>query len=150
MHAAYIRPGGVSQDIPQGLLDDIYRFAKGFPRRLQEIEELLTNNRIWRQRLVDIGTVTYEDAFSLGFSGVMLRGSGISWDLRRAVPYEVYSELDFDIPIGTAGDCFDRYLVRVEEMRQSIKIIQQVLNVLPTGGIKADDKKYTPPTRAFL
>lgn len=150
LHAAYIRPGGVSQDLPLGMLDDIFRFARGFIKRIQEIEEMLTNNRIWRQRLVDVGVVTIVDAFSLGFSGVMLRGSGVAWDLRKSVPYEIYDKLEFDIPVGLKGDCFDRYLVRVEEMRQSIRIIQQVINNIPHGLIKADDKKYSSPSRAFL
>nr|YP_010394275.1 NADH dehydrogenase subunit 7 [Phytophthora cryptogea]DAZ88283.1 TPA_asm: NADH dehydrogenase subunit 7 [Phytophthora cryptogea] len=147
MHAAYFRPGGVNQDLPKGLLNDIYIFCEQFNTRLDEIEEMLTNNRIWKQRLVDIGIVSAKDALNLGFSGVMLRGSGISWDLRKTQPYEVYDQLDFDIPIGTNGDCYDRYLIRIEEMRQSIRIILQVLNKIPNGPIKLDDKKITNPNR---
>lgn len=150
MHAAYIRPGGVSQDLPIGLLDDIYRFSVQFASRIDEIEELLTNNRIWKQRLVDIGIVTSAQALDWGFSGVMLRGSGISWDLRKMQPYEVYGELDFSIPVGKKGDCYDRYLIRVQEMRESLKIIFQCLNRMPLGFIKAEDKKLVPPSRAHM
>nr|YP_010508020.1 NADH dehydrogenase subunit 7 [Phytophthora clandestina]UXG56357.1 NADH dehydrogenase subunit 7 [Phytophthora clandestina] len=147
MHAAYFRPGGVNQDLPKGLLNDIYIFCEQFNTRLDEIEEMLTNNRIWKQRLVDIGIVSAKDALNLGFSGVMLRGSGISWDLRKTQPYEIYDQLEFDIPVGTNGDCYDRYLIRIEEMRQSIRIILQVLNKIPNGPIKLDDKKITNPNR---
>lgn len=147
MHAAYFRPGGVNQDLPKGLLNDIYIFCEQFNTRLDEIEEMLTNNRIWKQRLVDIGRVSAKDALNLGFSGVMLRGSGISWDLRKTQPYEVYDQLNFDIPVGTNGDCYDRYLIRIEEMRQSVRIILQILNKIPSGLIKLDDKKITNPTR---
>jgi NADH dehydrogenase (ubiquinone) Fe-S protein 2 len=150
MHAAYIRPGGVSQDLPLGLLDDIFQFIEQFPLRLEEIEELLTANRIWKERLVDIGIVTAQEAISWGFSGVMLRGSGLPWDLRKTQPYDVYDLVSFDIPVGTNGDCFDRYLLRVEEMRQSLKIIQQCLNNLPAGPVKSFDKKITPPSRIEL
>lgn len=147
MHAAYFRPGGVNQDLPKGLLNDIYFFCEQFNTRLDEIEEMLTNNRIWKQRLVDIGIVSAKDALNLGFSGVMLRGSGISWDLRKTQPYEIYNQLEFDIPVGTNGDCYDRYLIRIEEMRQSIRIILQILNKIPKGLIKLDDKKITNPNR---
>jgi NADH dehydrogenase (ubiquinone) Fe-S protein 2 len=147
MHASYFRPGGVHQDLPKGLLNDIYIFCNQFNTRLDEIEELLTDNRIWKQRLVDIGVISAKDALDWGFSGVMLRGSGISWDLRKTQPYEVYDKLDFDIPIGTNGDCYDRYLIRIEEMRQSVRIILQVLNEIPEGLIKLDDKKITSPNR---
>ena len=116
MHAAYVRPGGVSQDIPLGLLDDIYIFIEQFGTRLDEVEEMLTGNRLWKQRLVDIGRVTAKEATDWGFSGVMLRGSGIPWDLRKSQPCEVYSQMDFEIPVGNNGDCYDRYLLRVEEM----------------------------------
>nr|YP_010117867.1 NADH dehydrogenase subunit 7 [Phytophthora castaneae]QPN53839.1 NADH dehydrogenase subunit 7 [Phytophthora castaneae] len=150
MHAAYFRPGGVNQDLPKGLLNDIYIFCEQFNTRLDEIEEMLTNNRIWKQRLVDIGVVSAKDALNLGFSGVMLRGSGISWDLRKTQPYEIYDQLEFDIPIGTNGDCYDRYLIRIEEMRQSIRIILQVLNKMPNGPIKLDDKKITNPNRTQI
>ena len=147
MHAAYFRPGGVNQDLPKGLLNDIYIFCEQFNTRLDEIEEMLTNNRIWKQRLVDIGIISAKNALNFGFSGVMLRGSGISWDLRKTQPYEIYNQLEFDIPVGTNGDCYDRYLIRIEEMRQSIKIILQILNKIPNGLIKLDDKKITNPNR---
>lgn len=150
MHAAYFRPGGVNQDLPKGLLNDIYIFCEQFNTRLDEIEEMLTNNRIWKQRLVDIGVISAKDALNLGFSGVMLRGSGISWDLRKTQPYEIYNQLEFDIPVGTNGDCYDRYLIRIEEMRQSIKIIFQILNKIPNGFIKLDDKKITNPNRTQI
>jgi NADH dehydrogenase (ubiquinone) Fe-S protein 2 len=150
MHSSYFRPGGVHQDLPKGLLNDIYIFCSQFNTRLDEIEELLTNNRIWKQRLVDIGVISAKDALDWGFSGVMLRGSGISWDLRKTQPYEVYNKLDFDIPIGTNGDCYDRYLIRIEEMRQSVRIILQVLNEIPEGPIKLDDKKITNPNRVQI
>ncbi len=150
MHAAYFRPGGVSQDLPIGLCDDIYKFALQFGQRINEIEELLTNNRIWKQRLVDIGTVSYTDACNWGFSGVMLRGSGVKWDLRYQQPYDVYHKLKFEIPVGTSGDCYDRYLIRVEEMRQSLHLIHQCLNNMKPGFIKVDDYKISPPSRALM
>lgn len=150
MHANYIRPGGVAQDLPIGLVEDIYKFIVQFVSRIDEIEEMLTNNRIWRQRLVDIGVVSIEEALTWGFSGVMLRGSGMSWDLRVTNPYEIYPEISFGVPIGTRGDCYDRYLLRVEEMRQSINIISQCLNNLPDGPIKSDDKKFVIPSRSFM
>ena len=140
-HAAYIRPGGVAQDLPQGLCDDLHKFCQTFASRIDEMEEMLTNNRIWKQRLVDIGTVTADEAIQWGFSGVMLRGSGVAWDLRKTQPYDVYSDLQFDIPVGTQGDCYDRYLIRIEEMRQSLKLIAECLNKLPQGPIKVDDRK---------
>jgi NADH dehydrogenase (ubiquinone) Fe-S protein 2 len=147
MHAAYIRPGGVSADIPLGLLDDLYLFASQFNTRLDEIEEMLTGNRIWKERLVDIGVVTAKNAIEWGFSGVMLRGSGIAWDLRKTQPYEVYNTISFDIPVGSNGDCYDRYLIRVEEMRQSLKIIVETINMLQPGPVKTDDYKISPPSR---
>ena len=147
LHSAYIRPGGVSQDLPLGLCEDIYQFATHFTQRVDEIEEMLTGNRIWKQRLVDVGVVNYDEALAYGFSGPMLRGSGISWDLRKNQPYEVYEELDFDIPIGTNGDCYDRYCIRINEMRESIRIIVQCLNNLPEGPVKVDDAKIVPPSR---
>nr|YP_010041681.1 NADH dehydrogenase subunit 7 [Cyanophora biloba]QPB15007.1 NADH dehydrogenase subunit 7 [Cyanophora biloba] len=147
MHAAYIRPGGVSQDFPEGLTNDIYEFVIQFENRINELEELLTGNRIWKQRLVDIGVVDAKQAMDWGFSGVMLRGSGIAWDLRQNETYEVYDQVDFEIPIGVNGDCYDRYLIRVEEMRQSCYIIQQSLNKLVNGPIKVDDRKISPPSR---
>nr|YP_009245621.1 NADH dehydrogenase subunit 7 [Diphylleia rotans]BAU71473.1 NADH dehydrogenase subunit 7 [Diphylleia rotans] len=152
LHAAYIRPGGVAQDLPIGLLDDIYAFINHFAdgsnsSTLDEIEDLLTTNRIWKQRLVDIGIVSAADALNWGFSGVMLRGSGIPWDIRKNEPYEVYDKLDFDIAVGKNGDCYDRYLIRVFEMRQSVRIIQQVLNQIVDGPVKVDDYKIVPPSR---
>ena len=150
MHAAYFRPGGVSADIPKGLLEDVYTFIEQFGSRIDEIEELLTDNRIWKQRLVDIGVVSVEDAMAWGFSGVMLRGSGVCWDLRKNESYEVYDECDFEIPVGTNGDCYDRYLVRLEEMRQSLRIVHQCLNQMPNGPVKSDDNKVTVPARAEM
>nr|AGH24359.1 NADH dehydrogenase subunit 7 [Reclinomonas americana ATCC 50283] len=150
MHAAYIRPGGVAQDIPMGLCEDIYKFAKQFGSRIDEMEDVLSGNRIWKQRLVDIGIVTADEALDWGFSGVMLRGSGIAWDLRKTQPYDVYDELEFDVPVGTKGDCYDRYLIRMEEMRQSLKLIMQCLNKMPTGIIKVDDKKISAPSRVDM
>jgi len=150
MHAAYIRPGGVAQDFPLGLWNDIMQFVEQFFWRLVEVEELLNGNRIWKQRLVDVGIVTAEEALSHGFSGVMLRGSGIAWDLRKNNPYEVYSKIDFNIPVGKNGDCYDRYLIRVYEMYESLNIIKQCLKAMPSGLIKADDKKLTPPERADM
>nr|CAD7606513.1 unnamed protein product [Timema genevievae] len=140
----------MSTDIPLGLLDDIYEFSSKFAERLDEVEDVLTTNRIWVQRTKDIGIVSAEDALNLGFSGVMLRGSGIKWDLRKTQPYDAYDEMDFDIPIGTYGDCYDRYLCRMEEMRQSLKIIDQCLNKMPPGEIKTDDMKLTTPSRAEM
>jgi len=147
MHASYIRPGGVSQDMPIGLLNDIFLFISQFSTRIDEFEELLTNNRIWKQRLVDIGQVSAKDALDLGFSGVMLRGSGIPWDLRKTQPYEIYDSLNFNIPVGTNGDCYDRYLIRIQEMRESLVIINQCLNKIPEGPVKVDNFKIVPPSR---
>jgi len=150
MHAAYVRPGGVALDLPLGLMDDIHDFCIKFNDRLDETEDLLTNNRLWVQRTTNIGVVTSEQALNYGFSGVMLRGSGIKWDLRKSQPYDAYDLVEFDVPIGTHGDCYDRYLCRVEEMRQSLHIIEQCLNQMPAGEIKTDDAKITPPTRAEM
>ena len=150
MHAAYIRPGGVHQDLPAGLTDRIGEFIEAFPKRLDEIETVLTENRIWKQRTVDIGVVTPEQAMDWGFSGPMLRGSGIAWDLRKAQPYDVYDKLEFDIPIGKNGDCYDRYLLRMEEMRQSLHIMRQCLDQMPEGPIKTADRKFAPPPRAEM
>jgi NADH dehydrogenase (ubiquinone) Fe-S protein 2 len=147
MHAAYIRPGGVSLDIPLGILHDIYLFARQFNDRLNEMEELLTNNRIWRQRLEGVALVSAKEAFAWGLSGVLCRGSGIDYDLRRDQPYEIYEHLSFEVPVGSRGDCFDRYFLRMEEMRQSINIISQCLNNIPGGPVKADNQKITPPNR---
>jgi len=150
MHAAYIRPGGVTMDLPLGFLDDVHQFVAQFNYRLDEIEEMLTGNRIWKERLVDIGVVSSKKAIDWGFSGVMLRGSGIPWDLRKTQPYEIYSELDFVIPVGNRGDCYDRYLIRIEEMRQSLNIIQQVLQIMPEGPIKNTNTKLTAPSRSEM
>lgn len=147
MHAAYFRPGGISQDIPLNLLNDIFIFVQQFSSRLDEMEELLTNNRIWKQRLINIGIVSKNEALQWGFSGVMARGSGIAVDLRKTQPYEVYNELDFQIPLTTNGDCYDRYLIRIEEMRQSLKIIYQCLNKMPQGSIKTPNFKISVPKR---
>jgi NADH dehydrogenase (ubiquinone) Fe-S protein 2 len=147
MHASFIRPGGVQQDLPLNFLEDLYQFINLFSMRIDEFEELLSNNRIWKQRLVNIGIVTKKEALDWGFSGVMLRGSGVPWDLRKSQPYEIYSKAPFDIPVGTNGDCFDRYLIRIQEMRQSLRIISFCINNIPEGPIKIDDKKITPPSR---
>ena len=147
MHAAYIRPGGVSQDISIGLLDDIYIFAEQFSNRIDEMEEMLTTNRIWKQRLINVGVVSSEQAKDWGFSGVLLRGSGLKWDLRKHQPYEIYDKLSFKTFIGSQGDCYDRYLLRILEMRESLNIIFQCLNQLPSGAIRAENKKITPPFR---
>jgi NADH dehydrogenase (ubiquinone) Fe-S protein 2 len=147
LHSAYVRPGGVSQDIPIGLSEDIYIFANHFAHRLDEMEEMLTGNRIWKQRLVDVGVVTYDQALAWGFTGVMMRGSGLSWDLRKNQPYEIYEDLEFDIPVGTNGDCYDRYCIRINEMRESLRLIIQCLNKLPEGPVVVDDAKIVPPSR---
>jgi len=147
MHAAYIRPGGVSADLPIGFLDDVFLFVKQFNTRLDEIEEMLTNNRIWKERLVDIGIVSAQRAVDWGFSGVMLRGSGIPWDLRKTQPYENYNNFNFVVPVGSKGDCYDRYLVRIEEMRESLKIMHQAIDIMPTGIIKSSNYKYVAPSR---
>lgn len=150
MHAAYVRPGGVAFDLPVGLCEDIYTFINQFNLRLDEMEELLTNNRIWKQRLVDIGVVSSDKALNLGLSGVMLRSSGIPWDLRKVMPYDIYDEVEFEVPVGLHGDCYDRYLMRVEEMRQSLGIVNQCLNKLPSSFIKSDDRKIVAPSRGMM
>jgi NADH-quinone oxidoreductase subunit D len=154
MHAAYFRPGGVHQDMPGKLIDDIYAFCGPFLRVVDDLDSLLTGNRIFKQRNVDIAIVKLEDAWNWGFSGVMVRGSGAAWDLRKAQPYECYSELDFYIPIGKNGDCYDRYLIRMEEMRQSTKIMKQCLEKLRSpegqGPVTVDDGKIVPPKRSEM
>ncbi len=150
MHAAFIRPGGVSSDVPLDLLDDIYSFISQFSLRLDEMEEMLSNNRIWKERLVDIGIVSAKDAQDWGFSGVMLRGSGVPWDLRVSMPYEIYRKIRFEIPVGKQGDCYDRYLIRVEEMRQSLSIIEQCLSLMQPGIIKSTNFKVSAPSRFEL
>ena len=150
MHAAYFRPGGVYSDIPLGLLNDIYIFVEGFTNKIIEIEEMLTENRIWKQRLVDVGVVSAKDAMDWGFSGPLLRGSGISWDLRQSQPYEIYDKVDFDVPVGQHGDCYDRYLIRIIEMKQSLKIISQCIENIPHGLVKTSDTKISPPAKTEI
>ncbi len=150
MHAAYVRPGGVHQDLPQKLVDDIYKWTESFPKKIDDIESLVTENRIFKQRNVDIGVVTEQEALDWGFSGVMVRGSGLAWDLRRAQPYECYDELDFKIPVGKNGDCYDRYLCRIEEMRESVKIMRQCIEKMEAGPVSSDDGKIVPPKRAEM
>lgn len=147
MHASYIRPGGVAFDIPVGLLNDIATFATQFKDRLDEFEELLSENRIWKQRLVNIGIITEAEALNFGFTGVLLRSTGVSWDLRKDQPYEIYDKIPFKVAVGKNGDCYDRYLMRMHEMRQSLYIIDFCINTMPEGPIKTDNKKITPPTR---
>jgi NADH-quinone oxidoreductase subunit D len=154
MHAAYFRVGGVHQDLPEKLIDDISAFCDPFLKVCDDLEELLTDNRIFKQRNVDIGVVTLKDAWAWGFSGVMVRGSGAAWDLRKAQPYECYAELDFDIPIGKNGDCYDRYCIRMEEMRQSIHIMRQCIDRLRApegqGPVTVMDNKIVPPRRSEM
>ena len=154
MHAAYFRPGGVHQDIPPELVEDIGVFCDHHNKVLDDIEGLLTDNRIFKQRNVDIGVVSLKECFEWGFSGVMVRGSGAAWDLRKSQPYECYNEMDFDIPIGKNGDCYDRYLIRMQEMRESVKIMKQCVNRLlgteRTGPVSAADGKVVPPKRGEM
>lgn len=150
MHANYIRPGGVHLDMPDGLADDMWAYTERFPKFLADIEELLTENRIFRQRTVDIGVVDKADALAWGFSGPMLRASGVAWDLRKSQPYDVYAKMDFDIPVGKTGDCYARYLVRMEEMHQSLRIMRQCLKEMPQGPVMVDDRKVAPPSRAEM
>jgi len=147
MHAAYFRPGGVHQDMPLGLAEDILAYIEKFPRYVDDTETLLTDNRIFKQRTVDIGVVTDDEAIDRGFTGPMLRASGVAWDLRKSQPYDVYDRMDFDIPIGKQGDCYSRYLVRIEEMRQSVKIIRQCLEQMPEGPVLTENSKVIPPKR---
>jgi NADH-quinone oxidoreductase subunit D len=150
MHSNYIRPGGVAQDLPEGMLDNIFTFINQFEPKLKDVETLLNDNRIWKQRLVGIGVVSQKEAMDWGFSGPMLRGSGIAWDLRKSNPYEVYDELDFMIPIGKDGDCYDRYLVRVQEMYESAKIIRQCIEKIPDGPVQTGDSSIAMPSRADM
>ncbi|PPR16864.1 MAG: NADH-quinone oxidoreductase subunit D [Alphaproteobacteria bacterium MarineAlpha9_Bin3] len=147
LHAAYYRVGGVHQDLPLNLIEEIEEWLAGFGKIVDDIETLLSDNRIFKQRTVDVGVVSPEEALSWGFSGPMLRGSGIAWDLRKSQPYAVYDQMDFDIPIGKNGDCYDRYLLRVEEMKQSSKIIRQVLDNMPNGDVIVRDSRLYPPKR---
>jgi NADH-quinone oxidoreductase subunit D len=154
MHAAYFRPGGVHQDIPQKLVEDIGKWIDPFLQTVKDLDDLLTGNRIFKQRNVDIGVVDIKDAWNWGFSGVMVRGSGAAWDLRKSQPYECYDEMEFDIPIGKNGDCYDRYLIRMEEMRQSAKIMRQCVDLLlgkeSTGPVSSMDGKIVPPKRGEM
>ena len=150
MHADYFRTGGVYKDLPPELLEDIYNFCDPCAEVLDDLETLLTGNRIFMQRNVDIGVVSQQEALDWGFSGVMVRGSGMAWDLRRSQPYEVYSELKFDIPVGKNGDCYDRYLVRMDEMRQSLRIMKQCIEMMPEGPINTTDGKIAPPKRGQM
>ncbi|QKX00877.1 NADH-quinone oxidoreductase subunit D [Wolbachia endosymbiont of Dipetalonema caudispina] len=149
-HAAYIRPGGVAADIPEGLIEDIAEFIEQFPKYIDDIDELLTENRIWKQRTVGISEMSIKQVLDWGFSGPMLRAAGLAWDLRKSQPYEIYDQLDFDIPIGQSGDCYDRYLVRMEEIRQSISLVKQCIERMPEGPVKTEDKKISPPPRAEM
>lgn len=150
MHANYFRPGGVHMDLPKGMAEDIWEYTENFPKFLADIETLLNENPIYKQRTVDIGIVTKEQALAWGFSGPMLRASNVAWDLRKAQPYDVYDRMDFDIPVGLTGDCYARYLVRIEEMRQSNRIIRQCLKEMPAGPVKSDDRKIAPPPRGEM
>ena len=150
MHAAYFRPGGVAMDLPQDLLNDIGTWNKKFHKVIDEIDGLLTENRIFKQRTVDIGKTTAAEALDWGFTGPMLRASGVAWDLRRAEPYEIYSELEFKVPVGTNGDCYERYLVRMDEMRESVRLIEQCLARMEPGPVKVQNNKITPPSRAEM
>jgi NADH-quinone oxidoreductase subunit D len=150
LHANYFRPGGVAKDLPAGLEEKIGLWAVTFPNFIDDLESLLTNNRIWKQRTVDIGIFSAEQALAWGFSGPCLRASGVPWDLRRSQPYEMYSHVKFDVPVGHNGDCYDRYLMRIGEMRESVKIIQQCLAAMKPGPVKVQDRKFTPPTRTEM
>ncbi|QEK89239.1 NADH-quinone oxidoreductase subunit D [Wolbachia endosymbiont of Chrysomya megacephala] len=149
-HAAYIRPGGLAADIPEGLVEDIAKFIEQFPKYIDDVDELLTENRIWKQRTVGISEISIKQALDWGFSGPMLRAAGLAWDLRKSQPYEIYDQLDFDIPIGQNGDCYDRYLVRMAEIRQSVSLVKQCIEKMPEGSIKTEDRKISPPPRAEM
>jgi NADH-quinone oxidoreductase subunit D len=150
LHMAYFRPGGVSRDLPTGLVEDIHAWNERFPKVIDDLETLLTENRIFKQRTVDIGRVGPEAALDWGFSGPNLRACGYAWDLRKAQPYDVYAEMDFDVPTGKNGDCYDRYLIRMYEMRESVKIIRQCLERMPQGRVMTDDRKIAPPPRGDM
>jgi NADH-quinone oxidoreductase subunit D len=150
IHSAYFRPGGVNRDLPPDLLEDISDFCDRFPPMLNDVQDLLTGNRIFVQRTVDIGIADAEEAMDWGFSGPMLRASGVPWDLRKAQPYDVYDQMDFEIPVGKNGDCFDRYMIRLEEMRQSLRIVKQCLEKMPIGPVKTEDRKIAPPPRVEM
>ena len=146
-HSNYFRPGGVSKDLPAGLEQDIAAWAEEYPKFIEEMENLLNGNRIFKQRLVDVGVISAEDALAWGFTGPSLRGSGVAWDLRRAQPYDKYAEVEFEVPVGKHGDSYDRYLVRMAEMRESVKIVKQALSKMKPGPVKVEDRKITPPNR---
>jgi NADH-quinone oxidoreductase subunit D len=150
MHANYFRPGGVAFDMPAGLAEDIYAWTDHLPHVIDDLDSLLCENRIFKQRTVDVGNVSREDALAWGFTGPMLRASGVAWDLRKSQPYDVYDQMEFDIPVGHTGDCYARFLVRMEEMRQSIRIMRQCIEKMPGGPIKVDDRKIVPPPRAEM
>jgi len=150
LHAAYFRPGGVHQDLPQQLLDDIGAWCESFPAVLADMMTMLLENRIFKQRNVDIGIVSADEAFDLGFSGPPIRASGVPWDLRKSQPYDSYEKMDFDIPVGKHGDCYDRFVLRVEEIRQSLRIMRQCLNEMPTGPVSSLDRKVVPPKRGEM
>ncbi|QKX03128.1 NADH-quinone oxidoreductase subunit D [Wolbachia endosymbiont of Litomosoides sigmodontis] len=149
-HAAYIRPGGVAADVPEGLIEDIAEFIEHFPKYIDDVDELLTENRIWKQRTVGISEISIKQALDWGFSGPMLRATGLAWDLRKSQPYEIYDQLDFDIPIGQNGDCYNRYLVRMEEIRQSISLVKQCIEKMPKGPVKTENRKISPPPRTEM
>ena len=151
LHANYFRPGGVALDLPPGLLDDMLEWVeKSVPLVIDDLDNLLSGNRIFKQRTVDIGTATKAEALDWGFTGPMLRGSGVAWDLRKSQPYECYAEMDFDVPVGKTGDCYARYLIRMEEMRQSLRIMKQAIEQMPGGPVKVDDRKISPPARSEM
>jgi len=150
LHSNYFRPGGVSRDLPAGLEERIAAWAETYPKFIDDLAELLTANRIWKQRTVDIGVFSAEQALAWGFSGPPLRASGVPWDLRRAQPYDKYAEVDFIVPVGRNGDCYDRYLLRMVEMRESVKIIQQCLAKMKPGPVKVQDRKFSPPHRSEM
>ena len=150
LHANYFRPGGVYRDMPNGLLNDIKEWAIKFPKFIEDLENLVSDNRIFKQRTVDIGIVSAKDAVDFGFTGPMLRASGVKWDLRKEEPYEIYDKLDFEIPVGKNGDCYDRYFVRVEEMKESLKIIHQCIDNIPKGHVMIQNNKVTPPKRKLM
>ena len=150
MHAKYFRPGGVHMDLPPELIQDIWDWCERFPQVLADLETLLVDNRIFKQRNVDIGVISQDEAMDWGMSGAMLRSTGIPWDLRKAQPYDVYDRMDFDIPVGKNGDCYDRFLLRIEEMRQSLRIMKQCINDMPAGDVVTEDRKVAPPRRGEM
>ncbi len=150
LHAAYFRPGGVHQDLPAGLLEDIWEFCEGFPKMIDDYDDLLSDNRIFRQRTVDIGVFSAEEALAWGFSGPMLRSAGLAWDLRKSQPYERYDEVDFQVPVGKNGDCYERYLIRMEEMRQAVSIMKQCIEKMPDGPVTVENNKIAPPKRGEM